>query len=73
VDRTADLDDGTLPLAMIAIQFLEPLLYGLCYRNGPPAPPHFRATTMAEFAHAKLAEWRPKSTGMLTCVNADYR
>jgi len=35
VDRTADLDNGTLALGVIAILFLVPLLYGgLCYRNG---------------------------------------
>jgi hypothetical protein len=34
VDRTADLDNGTIALAVIAILFLVPLLCGLCYRNG---------------------------------------
>jgi hypothetical protein len=31
---TADLDDGTLLVCLIAILFLVPLLYGTCYRNG---------------------------------------
>lgn len=34
VDRSADLDNGTLALAMLALLFVVPLLYGLCYTNG---------------------------------------
>jgi hypothetical protein len=34
VDLTADLDNGTLLVCLIALQFLVPLLYGTCYRNG---------------------------------------
>ncbi len=31
---TADLEDGTLLVCLIAMLFLVPLLYGTCYRNG---------------------------------------
>jgi hypothetical protein len=34
VDLTADLDDGTILVCLIAVLFLMQLLYGLCYRNG---------------------------------------
>jgi RDD family len=34
MDLTADLDNGMLTLGLIAILFLVPLLYGMCYRNG---------------------------------------
>jgi hypothetical protein len=34
VDLTADLDNGVLVLGLIAVLFLVPLLYGMCYRNG---------------------------------------
>jgi hypothetical protein len=34
VDLTADLDDGTILVCLIAVLFLMQLLYGTCYRNG---------------------------------------
>ncbi|GAB3712509.1 hypothetical protein GCM10027598_19100 [Amycolatopsis oliviviridis] len=34
VDRSANLDDGVLTLAMLAMFFVVPSLYGVCYGNG---------------------------------------
>ncbi|MBN6038307.1 RDD family protein [Amycolatopsis sp. 195334CR] len=34
VDLKAQLDNGVIALGLVAIMFLVPLLYGLCYRNG---------------------------------------
>ncbi|OXM52673.1 hypothetical protein [Amycolatopsis alba] len=34
VDRTANLDGGLIALAMLAILFAVPMLYGVCYGNG---------------------------------------
>jgi hypothetical protein len=51
VDRTADLDNGTLGLALIAILFLVPLLYGgLCYRNGRALGAVLTGTQLVRFA-----------------------
>jgi hypothetical protein len=51
VDRTADLDNGTLSLALVAILFLVPLLYGgLCYRNGRALGAVLTGTQLVRFA-----------------------
>ncbi len=39
VGHAANLDNGVIVLILVAILFLVPLLYGVCYRNSRRPPP----------------------------------
>lgn len=60
VDNKADLDNGTLALSLIAVLFLVPLLYGLCYGNGRALGAVLTGTQLVRLADGgRIGGWAP--------------